>query len=181
VNVEPRSDASVQFCNGFSVGGRLRWPVDFELSEDWAILTSPKNTSVLNSSVNTATISSPVCFDGSLAGLRGSMLTTTSGELPAAPISREDSKSAVDLGIPPYAWLKEQIELALGSEWEADSLVAGVEVILGDESGAGQGVEDDMELLAAASEMLLGEGVPDSVLTEFLRRWAEMREISSCC
>jgi stalled ribosome rescue protein Dom34 len=187
VRVEPRSEVSMHFCKGFGVGGRLRWPLDLDLhledSEDFGdskhfststSLQIHSDSSAQSENCKPVSISVPVCSLGE------SSIETVAGQMNiSVPHYSVSQNSTISPSIIVLAWLKEQLSSFFGDSWEVDSLLAGVEVILGGEAMLEQEDTDDIEALNDVSEMLTEEGVPEPIVIEFARRWAEMKK--PCC
>lgn len=202
VEVVPHSTGAVEFCKAFRVGGCLRWPVDLELLEESA--SSPKAASP-EIDVATAPLSMDVtwplpqmampdrlvrCEMAAVADdprKAGVVECRRSGLYPeASPMEPELTPIAAMRDDRPtartevFTWLQGELVAALRDPSAAESLAAGVEVILGSEVATDDEEEQEQEgeALVQTLEMLREEGVPETLVAELAHRWAKIPKLT---
>lgn len=158
--VDDSSSQGSQFCNSFIMGGCLRWSVDPALLD-----AEEQDDAQFEDGEGSTSASSCEAF---------SIDVTKAVELPANSTALPESalpytvdacgpdETSVELADRPevLAWLTDRLATALEDSSTADALVAGVEVVLGDE------VPIQEDALNNAIELLAGEGVPQRILEE---------------
>jgi len=154
LEIEARTAAEHRFCQGFGVGGCLRWPVDPALLEEG----EPEVGAEANAGVGLE--GEPPPHAHCLAAAAG--LEKPSSEAETA----STAPSQPDAGL--LQWLEGALAQALGDGAAAAALAVCAEVVLGDETAA------PGERLESTLEMLRAEGVPADVLAEFACHAADL-------
>lgn len=157
LEVRPRSQQSTLFCDSFGIGGCLRWPVDPCMLEDEDEALSQEEETEAGTAPPAAAGGEPCPQHAPEA-----VVPCTSASEPRGPGESDGVRSPGE-GV--LLWVREKLLAALGDPSATEALLAGVEVILGDESTSPQ------EAAASAAEILTGEGVPEAVGRELEQRW----------
>jgi len=161
VEVKDRTQDGVQFCKAFQVGGCLRWPLGPELLEEPRVQEA-SNVAVVESGqgvvAEVATDPAQLCGEEPVT-----VPLACAAELPEATSSMIPcSENSGSHGL--FEWLPSDLMTALGDEAAAEALLVCLEVILTDES------TDCSEALDQVAAMLIGEGVPQTIIEEMIWR-----------
>jgi len=186
VEVSDSSEMGSEFVECFGVGGCLRWPVDPELLEEEAEKEEDKEVLEEQTEEQGADASSTCACTGEVKvaeavleeqtdeqGADASSTCACTGEVKVAEAvprrqTEEESEGltgpASDHHDNPSRWLCTSLYEDSGDAASAEALVMCVEVLLG-----GPSCSDD-ELLVQAVDLLIGEGAPEAIATEWARR-----------
>lgn len=140
VEVEDSSDKGTSFCQSYGVGGCLRWPVSAEL------LDEPEH-------------------DDEKIDVLGEMEQDAEFTTNIAPQDMgSPSRAGAPLQKDALAWLEAALNESLEDAASAEALTACAEVLLADESA------DMCEVITQTVDMLLGEGVQQSIVDQLCEK-----------
>lgn len=152
--VDGTSEQGAMFLQSFAVGGCLRWPLDPELLEEEEHGAHEDADS--HSSVGSA--------EPPAQAPRGSSEAQASRGGPAVAEAEPTPQSTSESPTGLTCWLRESLQEALGEATAVESLVMCAEVLLGGDCTPG------WETLSEVADLLVGEGAPQAIVDEWVRR-----------
>jgi len=158
VEVGDSREMGSEFVECFGVGGCLRWPVDPELLEEEAEKEDDKDVLEEQTEGQGADASSMCACTGEVKAAEA--VPKRQAEEESGGLTGPASEHHAD----PSRWLCTSLYEDSGDAASAEALVTCVEVLLG-----GPLCSDD-ELLVQAVDLLIGEGAPEAIATEWARR-----------